>query len=177
MNLKRFSRGPFLYITLGLLALLLLTSGSLRGDGEFKEVGTAAVLSAIEDGNVNSTEKKPTEVLANEQEVRLTLSEGTKIEGESKVRASFLPDQGVQITDALQRNDVFYDVKVNNPSLLSQLLISFLPILLILGLLFFFMNQMQGGGSKVMQFGKSKAKMVSKDMPQVTFVDVAGADE
>ena len=177
MNLKRFSRGPFLYITLGLLALLLLSSGGLRGDGEFKEVGTTAVLSAIEDGKVKSTEKKPTEVLSNEQEIRLTLVEGATIEGKSKVRASFLPDQGVQITDALKRSDVVYDVRVNNPSLLSQLLISFLPILLILGVLFFIMNQMQGGGSKVMQFGKSKAKMVSKDSPKTTFADVAGADE
>ncbi len=39
------------------------------------------------------------------------------------------------------------------------------------------MSQMQGGGSKVMQFGKSKAKMITKDMPQTTFADVAGADE
>ncbi|MDQ3612149.1 MAG: ATP-dependent zinc metalloprotease FtsH, partial [Actinomycetota bacterium] len=52
-----------------------------------------------------------------------------------------------------------------------------LPILLILGLLFYFMTQMQGGGSRVMQFGKSKAKMVSKDSPKTTFADVAGADE
>ena len=44
-------------------------------------------------------------------------------------------------------------------------------------LLFFFMNQMQGGGSRVMNFGKSKAKIVTKDMPQTTFADVAGADE
>ena len=49
--------------------------------------------------------------------------------------------------------------------------------MLIVGLLFFFMNQMQGGGSKVMQFGKSKAKVVSKDTPKTTFADVAGADE
>src|SRR5699024_3994393 len=39
------------------------------------------------------------------------------------------------------------------------------------------MSRMQGGGGKVMQFGKSKAKLITKDMPQVTFVDVAGADE
>jgi cell division protease FtsH len=68
-------------------------------------------------------------------------------------------------------------VQVNNPGLLTQLLVSFLPILLILGLLFFFMNQMQGGGNRVMQFGKSKAKLVSKDTPKTTFADVAGADE
>ncbi len=52
-----------------------------------------------------------------------------------------------------------------------------LPLLLILGLFWFLMGQMQGGGSRVMNFGKSRAKLVSKDMPKVTFADVAGADE
>ncbi len=50
-------------------------------------------------------------------------------------------------------------------------------MLLLVGLFWFMMSQMQGGGSRVMQFGKSKAKLVSKDTPQVTFADVAGADE
>ncbi len=176
MNLKRFSRGPFLYITLGLIALLLLTS-SLRGGDEFTEVDTAKVLEAISAGDVRSSDEEPVQVLGNEQEVRLELEEGTTIEGESKVSASFLPDQGVLIVDELVEADLPYNVQVNNPGLLSQLLISFLPILLILGLLFFFMTQMQGGGNRVMQFGKSKAKMVSKDSPKTTFADVAGADE
>ena len=52
-----------------------------------------------------------------------------------------------------------------------------LPILLLVGLFWFFMSQAQGGGSKVMQFGKSKAKLHSKDMPTTKFADVAGADE
>jgi cell division protease FtsH len=43
--------------------------------------------------------------------------------------------------------------------------------------MFFFLNQMQGGGGRVMQFGKAKAKLVSKDTPKTTFADVAGADE
>ncbi len=176
MNLKRFSRGPFLYVTLGLLALLLL-SGALRSDGEYKEVDTASVLAAITSGDVISSDKDPVQLLDKEQEIRLELEDGKTIDGESKVSASFLFNQGRQFTEALEKADVRYDVKVNNQSLLTQLLISFLPILLILGLLFFFMNQMQGGGSRVMQFGKSKAKMVSKDSPKTTFADVAGADE
>ncbi len=57
-------------------------------------------------------------------------------------------------------------------------LFSLLIPVLLLGVLFWFLlSRMQGGGSKVMQFGKSKAKLVNKDMPQVTFSDVAGADE
>ncbi|MGH2828906.1 MAG: ATP-dependent zinc metalloprotease FtsH [Actinomycetota bacterium] len=52
-----------------------------------------------------------------------------------------------------------------------------LPFILIFGLFFFFMNQMQGGGNRVMSFGKAKARLVTKDMPKVTFKDVAGVDE
>jgi cell division protease FtsH len=59
----------------------------------------------------------------------------------------------------------------------SSALFTILPILLIIGFWFFIMNQMQGGGSKVMSFGKSKAKRVSVDSPKVTFKDVAGAEE
>jgi len=176
MNLKRFSRGPFLYIALGVLVLLFVT-GSLRGDGEFTEVDTASVLAAIEAGDVVSSEDEPVQVLDREQEVQLTLADGVTIDGESKVKASYLIDQGTQFTAALEEADVGYDVQVNNQGLLTSILISFLPILLILGLLFYFMTQMQGGGSKVMQFGKSKAKLVSKDTPKTTFADVAGADE
>ncbi len=63
------------------------------------------------------------------------------------------------------------------PSFWVSLLSTALPFLLLLGLFFFMMNQSQGGGGKVMQFGKSKAKMVVDDKNKVTFRDVAGADE
>jgi len=58
-----------------------------------------------------------------------------------------------------------------------SLLINVLPFVLFLGFWLFMMNQMQGGGSKVMSFGKSKAKRMTVDSPKVTFADVAGADE
>ena len=54
---------------------------------------------------------------------------------------------------------------------------SILPLFLIVGAFLFLMNSMQGGGSRVMQFGKAKARQVSKDDPKVTFADVAGCDE
>jgi cell division protease FtsH len=58
-----------------------------------------------------------------------------------------------------------------------SLLINVLPFVLFIGLWLFIMNRMQGGGGTVMSFGKSKAKLMSPDMPKVTFADVAGADE
>ncbi len=64
-----------------------------------------------------------------------------------------------------------------NPNLWGSLLTSILPFIFILGIFFFLMQQMQGGGNRVMSFGKSKAKLVAKDQPKITFADVAGVDE
>lgn len=70
-----------------------------------------------------------------------------------------------------------FSVDTSGPSIWLTLLTSFLPILLIAGVMFFFLNQMNGGNNKVMNFGKSKAKRNTKDSNPITFKDVAGADE
>src|SRR3954451_14377254 len=70
-----------------------------------------------------------------------------------------------------------YSTTVSHDSILSSLFFSIFPIIVVVGLLLFFMNQMQGGGSRVMNFGKAKAKLVTKETPKTTFADVAGADE
>jgi len=66
---------------------------------------------------------------------------------------------------------------VKPPPWWMGLLSSFLPILLLVGLFFFLMQQSQGGGSRVMQFGKSRAKLHTEEKKKVTFKDVAGVDE
>ncbi|HWH28123.1 MAG TPA: ATP-dependent zinc metalloprotease FtsH [Mycobacteriales bacterium] len=175
MNLKRFTRGPFLYLTLGLLVLLVLVNTS-RGE-EYEPAETSTVLAAIEAGDVKADRENPVQLLDKEQKVQIELRDGREINGASKVQASFLREQGQQFADALDAAEVPYDVQVNEQSLLVSILISFLPLLIIFGLLIYFFSQMQGGGSRVMQFGKSKAKLVSKDTPKTTFADVAGADE
>jgi cell division protease FtsH len=85
-------------------------------------------------------------------------------------------DYAETLTNSLRDADVEFTVDGEKTTLFEYLL-SFLPYLLIFGLFIFFIMQMQGGGSRVMQFGKSKAKQVSKDAPKVLFSDVAGADE
>jgi cell division protease FtsH len=80
-------------------------------------------------------------------------------------------------TAFLDQNNVPYDATSPKSAWWTSALFTILPILLILGFWFFMMNQMQGGGSKVMSFGKSRAKRVSVDSPKVTFKDVAGAEE
>ena len=78
-----------------------------------------------------------------------------------------LVDKGIKVTQA----------ETPEPSPLFSLLSSLLPVLLLVGLFFFFMSQTQGGGGKMNQFGKSKARMTVDNGKRVTFQDVAGADE
>lgn len=80
------------------------------------------------------------------------------------------------LTEQLQDAGVNFRVDAENPTIFDYLL-TFIPYLLIFGLFIFFIMQMQGGGNRVMQFGKSKAKLVTKDTPTVTFSDVAGVEE
>jgi cell division protease FtsH len=99
----------------------------------------------------------------------------------SKVRSSYIAGQGLTLQQLLPDQGELgpaawgYDHR-SQRNILVTLLVSLLPIALIVFLLFFFMSQMQGG-SRIMNFGKSKAKVITKDMPQTTFADVAGADE
>jgi cell division protease FtsH len=86
-------------------------------------------------------------------------------------------DYAETLTKELQAAGVEFTVDAENPTLFEWFLTSILPYLLIFGLFIFIIMQMQGGGNRVMQFGKSKAKQVSKDTPKVLFTDVAGADE
>ena len=169
MNLKRYARGPALYIVLALIVLFAVTS-TLKGNGGYKKSDTATVMSKIVAEDVVSS-AKANKLLDKEQLVKIETKEGKKLQ------ASFLIDQGRDFANAFDKAGVKYDVSVSHENIFVSLLLSLLPFVLILGLLFFFMNQMQGGGSRVMQFGKSRAKLVSKDTPKTTFADVAGADE
>ena len=82
-----------------------------------------------------------------------------------------------EMTTQLQESGVEFTVDAENPSLFQWFLTTILPYILIFGIFIFIIMQMQGGGNRVMQFGKSKAKLVTKDTPTVTFADVAGAAE
>src|SRR5438093_11785104 len=84
----------------------------------------------------------------------------------------------LQLETALHDAGVTYSVDPQNGNpLIATLIQIVLPVLLIGGLLLFVMNRSQGGGGRVMQFGRSRAKLVSKDQPKTTFSDVAGVDE
>src|SRR5262249_19840389 len=70
-----------------------------------------------------------------------------------------------------------YDIESRHSSAWLSILTYVIPFVLFFGFWLFLMNQVQGGGSKVMSFGKSRAKRMSVDSPKITFRDVAGVDE
>ncbi len=90
---------------------------------------------------------------------------------------SYAPEDPTLVSQLIQHN---VGVKAEPPeeaSWFTTLLVSWLPMLVIIGVWIFFMRQMQGGGGKAMSFGRSKARMVSQESARVTFADVAGVDE
>jgi cell division protease FtsH len=82
-----------------------------------------------------------------------------------------------QLISQLEKGKVPFNVDTNKSSVLLGILTYIIPFVLFLGFWIFLMNQVQGGGSKVMSFGKSRAKRLSADSPKITFRDVAGVDE
>jgi cell division protease FtsH len=99
------------------------------------------------------------------------------VDGSVEFESSYPDGYEGDLTQQLLDSGVEVDTDPENASIFQIFLGSVLPYLLIFGIFIFILMQMQGGGNRVMQFGKSKAKQVSKDQPKVTFKDVAGIDE
>ncbi|MHC5797808.1 ATP-dependent zinc metalloprotease FtsH [Lacisediminihabitans sp. FW035] len=168
MDFKRFLRGPLIYI---LLAVIVVSVGfSLLSGSGFKEITTKDGLALLQDDKVASAK-----IVDSEQRVDLTLA--TAGADGKQVQFYYATARGADIVKAVDSSGAKYDDQVDKGNWLSSLLGLVIPFIII-GLIFWFLlSSMQGGGSKVMQFGKSKAKLVSKESPKVTFADVAGADE
>jgi cell division protease FtsH len=171
MDRKRLARSPILWIALAVILLFALPQ-MLAGESPYKSVKTSEALSQITSGNVRSA-------TIHDKESRLELDLKEPFAGKSKISASYPSEYAQALTTDLRNRSegATFTTKQSKQNVLVSILLSLLPILLIVGILFFVMSNMQGGGSKVMSFGRSKAKLVSKDTPKTTFADVAGADE
>jgi len=174
MDLKRIVRTPFVWILV--LVIATVVALSLSGGDGYQRIDTSKALTLISEGKVDSA------TLLNNQRVELTLTapySDSDVKNVTKVYAYYVDARGTQVVDALNKATLKNDFndQIDEPSWFGSLLFSILPIIIILGLFWFLMGQMQGGGNRVMQFGKSRAKLASKDTPKVTFADVAGCDE
>ncbi len=173
--MKRVFRGPWVWIVVAVLAVLLALEFLAPGGG-YDEVSTSQMSKYIADGEV-----KEINFIDGDQTIEATLDSGSRDDGD-KVMTHYIQGQQETILAAVDEQVAEGGIEKSNsenpqPSLLGSLLATLLPFALIILLFIFLMNNVQGGGRGVMQFGKSKAKMISKDMPKTTFADVAGCDE
>ena len=173
MDRKRLLRNPLLWIVAALL--LYLTLSTLLDDTRgYSEIGTSQALEQLSSNNV-------TEAILEDKEQRLRLTLAQPLDGvEGKQVITQYPLEATdEITTELRESQIGqgWDTEVTQQSLLFQMLIYIIPLGLLLLLLIWMMNNAQGGSNRVMNFGKSKAKQLSKDMPKTTFGDVAGAEE
>jgi cell division protease FtsH len=176
MDVKRYLRGPFFWVALVIVGVLLVTQLASAAGG-FKKVDTSVAMSAIEHNQV-----KTAKIIDRDQRLELTLKDGVTVAGagkSTKIQSDYVVARQRDIVDQLAAHPPSQDYtdSVPHQNALVTILLSFLPIIILAALILFFFNQMQGGGSRVMQFGKSKAKLISKDTPKTTFKDIAGADE
>lgn len=171
-GIRKFTRGPLFWIVLGILAVTFFGQIS-SASNKFTEVKTSQILDAISKGQVATAT-----VVDKDQIIKVELSDSYKINGSSKVQASYIVRQEPTIIDALTGNPPTkgWNVVVPSQSLLVTFLFSVAPFLII-ALLFFWMMSQANGGGRAMQFGKSRAKLQDAEAPKTTFADVAGADE
>jgi len=170
MDFKRIFRGPIAYIVIAVV-VVIIGSLLLSGTG-YKQISVKEGLAMISAGQVESAK-----VVDGEQRVDLTLKKADPKYG-TQVQFNYVAPRGLAVITAIDDAKV---AKVTDDVPQSNFFTSLLGILLpflILGAIFYFLiSRMQGGGNKVMQFGRSKAKLVGKESPTVTFADVAGSDE
>ena len=163
--MKNISKNVVLWIIIGLLLIVLfnLFQGSSNNRNTSK-ISFSDFIAATESGNVS-------EVNINGSNVTGFLNDGRSFN-------TYVPNYP-NLVDKLNESGVKITAEPSERSMhpLLSILLSWFPMLLLIGVWIFFMRQMQGGGGKAMGFGKSKAKLLNEAVGKVTFDDVAGIDE
>jgi cell division protease FtsH len=172
--MNRFFRSA-LFPLIVIVLLVYLASQTLMGS-EPKEKVTYSQLQQ----RVESDSETFKEIVANPSKQELTVElkpTGGEDKGE-KYKVAYPSPESLNNFESLMRDKgVQFDSKTIGGSPWWSLLTSLLPFVLLFGFWIFLMNQVQGGGSKVMSFGKSRAKRMTPDSPKIGFKDVAGVDE
>ena len=173
MDRKRLLKNPLLWLVVAIAAFFLISTLTDE-NRDYTAVPTSQAMQQISANNVAEAVQKD-----REQEILLTLKEPVEVDGQpaTKIIAQYPAGAGEDLVNQLVKNDVKTTSEVTQDTIWGQLLIYMIPLGLLLLLLFWMMNNAQGGGNRVLNFGKARAKQLSKDMPKTTFDDVAGADE
>src|SRR3954452_12425242 len=162
--MKKLLRTPGFIIVFALVALLIMAN-LLRGGSSVEKPTLDTYLTRVAEGDVRTAQ------LSGQDTIKGEFTDG------HKYTVGVTPEYTDEITQKLLDAKVKVQEKPKKDNVWLSLLLNFLPIILLFAGFLFIINSMQGGGNRVMQFGKAKAKTMSKDQPKVTFADVAGADE
>jgi len=164
---KRVPRAALVYLLI-IVAVLFLGAQLLRQGPQREDLDYTTFLDKVDEGEVvSATVKDQSHVVEGE------LSDDTEY------RVVFAAESADELVEELRDAEPAVEVTVDqqDTSVWVSLLFQFLPVVLLIGAVLLVLNAFQGGGGKVMQFGKSRAKQVSKDQPTVMFTDVAGCNE
>ena len=168
--MKKIHRSAGFYVVIALL-LLLMASQVLKGDGNRTTLKLSEFETKVDEGQIKTAKiSSSTSTVTGE-------FQKPDAKGNLKYTVEYPVGYEETLTKEIKAKNVDYDAKRARDNVWLSLAFQFLPIILLFGAFLWLMNSMQGGGSRIMQFGKAKAKIQSKDAPKTTFADVAGADE
>ncbi|PKQ30124.1 MAG: cell division protein FtsH [Actinobacteria bacterium HGW-Actinobacteria-10] len=168
-------RTVLLYLLI-LGGLVYVFAGRLDTTAKSEELSTSAFRDAVNKGLVAEATYKAADA---EVEGMYWADEAAREQGDDELKPYVSTWVGEDSLNELMADNEEVDYTVDPKAGFSwlSLLINLLPIVILVGLMFFILNQMQGGNSKIMNFGKAKAKRMTRDQPRITFKDVAGVDE
>ena len=147
--------------------LFLLVLSFMNRSGSTTDLKFSDFQQQLADGKVATAQ-----ILEGDQKVAGKLQDG------SSYTTTYLAEYADELQAQLDKAGVPNSTDAQRPNQwISTFITVLLPVILIGGLLFWFMQRTQAGGGRVMQFGRSKHKVVNKDQPKTTFADVAGVDE
>jgi cell division protease FtsH len=170
--MNRFFRSALFPLVI-IAALVWLALQTLGGHStKTTKVTYSQVISQVQTGLPDPGRPSKVVINPNKNQLAVTYADG------QKASVHYPSDQSeAQLEKQMQQNGVQYDSKGTGSSPWWSILTSLLPFVLLFGFWIFLMNQVQGGGSKVMSFGKSRAKRMTPDSPKIGFKDVAGVEE
>ncbi|MEM5766825.1 MAG: ATP-dependent zinc metalloprotease FtsH, partial [Bacillota bacterium] len=160
--MNRFFRNISFYLLLIIIAISIIDFYKARTSNE-QEIAYSQFLQNVEEDKIDR-------VTIQENTIRGSLKDGTGF-------MTITPDDPDLVKILREKKINIKAEQPPQPPWWTTILSSILPMLIIIGIWFFVMQQTQGGGNRVMSFGKSRAKLHSEEKIKVTFADVAGADE
>ncbi|HET7271145.1 MAG TPA: AAA family ATPase, partial [Rubrobacter sp.] len=169
--------GGLLYFVILIVLAVVLVNMLSRGNPDVEELNSQQWNQAVQNKSFDTDLPKTSEnyltIYDEDQTVRGLIDTG---KGDPK-KFEYSYTQLTDVAGQLDKANIAYSVDPQNTGFWLTLLGTLAPILLIVLFFILFMSSMQGGGNRVMSFGKSRARRMTKDQPKVTFSDVAGVDE